>query len=284
MKHSKTLIIFFMFFLVLALCVPGMAKKKKTAVVESQWAPSLVKIDGWNTEWNKETFSTEKKVSVDYAFMNDDKNLYILVVFKTRKFLSSIGQTGMKIFFSPKGKKGEKSGIRFVPTKLSADEYIELMEKEIGPVDEAKKEAIRANPAYIVFGHQTIADGKLQAYRLTGSLFRNQTDRKTWNFEFLIPLEKLAELFPETGEEPDKGFNVGFEWGGMTEEIKKDLAGRIGDQATAGRAGRAGGLTQERRTEGLGGVENSGSRLEQMRRMQPKKYSFWVSVKLAQSK
>jgi hypothetical protein len=265
-----------------------MAKKKKAVVVESQWAPSLVKIDGWNTEWNKEALSSEGKVSVDYAFMNDDKNLYILVVFKTRRFLSSIGQTGMKIFFSPEGKKGEKNGIRFVATQLSANEYIELMEKEIGPVDEAKKKAIQANPAYIVFGHQTIAEGKLQAYRLSGSLFRNQTDKKTWNFEFAIPLEKLAELYPEFGAEPGKGFSVGFKWGGATEAIKKDLAARIGDRATSGAGGAsaAGGLTSERRTEGayLGGVESSGSRLEQMRRMQPKKYSFWVSVKLAQSK
>lgn len=288
MKQNKILTIFFMGFLVLALCVPGMAKKKKTVTVESQWAPTLVKIDGWNTEWNKEALSSESKVSVDYAFMNDDKNLYVLVVFKTKKFLSSIGQTGMKIFFSPEGKKGENSGIRFVATQLSADEYIAFMEKEIGPVDEAKKEAVRANSAYIVFGHQMIAEGKSGEYRITGPLFRNQTDKKTWNFEFSIPLKKLAELAPEIGAEPGKGFSVGFKWGGATEAIKKELAGVIGDRATSGAGGAAaaGGLTGERRTEGayLGGVESSGSRLEQMRRMTPKKYSFWVSVKLAQSK
>ncbi len=84
--------------------------------------------------------------------------------------------------------------------------------------------------------------------------------------------------------------NVGFQWGGTTEEIEKDLAGRIGDMATSGAGGAraAGGLTGERRTEGasLGGVESSGSRLEQMRRMKRayKKYSFQVNVKLAQSK
>jgi hypothetical protein len=288
MKHSKILYIFFMCFLVLALCVPGMAKKKKEAVVESQWAPALVKIDGWNTEWDAGALSSESKVSVDYAFMNDDKNLYILVVFKTRKFLSSIYQTGMKVFFSPEGKKGANSGIRFVATQLSADEYIELMEREIGPADEARKKAIRANPAYIVFGHQLITKGKSGQYRLTGPVFGNKSDKKTWNFEFSIPLEKLAELAPEIGAEPGKGFNVGFEWGGATEAIKKDLAGRIGDRATSGAGGAAaaGELTGERRTEGagLGDVERSGSQLEQMRRMQPKKYSFWVDVKLAQKK
>ncbi len=289
MKNSKTLTILFMGFLILALCVPGMAKKKKEAVVlESQWAPDLMKIDGWNTEWNKETFSSAGKVSVDYAFMNDDKNLYILVVFKNPKYLSTIDLTGMKVFFNPEGKKGEDSGIRFVARKVSADTYIALMEKEIGPAPEDKKKAIRANPAYIIFGHQTIAKGKPGDYKITGAVFRSRRDNRIFIYEFSIPLATLAELVPEIGVEPGKGMNVEFKWGGTTEEINKALAGRIGDgtASAAGGAAAAGGLTGERRTEGayLGGVESSGSRLEQMRRMQPKKYSFQVSVKLAESK
>ncbi len=268
-----------------------MAKKKKEAVVvESQWAPSLVKIDGWNTEWNKEAFSSEGKVAVDYAFMNDTKNLYVMFVFKNPRFMSTIGLTGMSIFFSPEGKATKDDGIRFYIRQLSADDYIALMEKEIGPAPEDKKKAIRANPAYIIFGHEILAKGKHGDYKITGALFRNQRDKKTVNFEFSVPLKKLAELSPEIGVEPGKGMNVGFQWGGTTEEIEKDLAGRIGDMATSGAGGAraAGGLTGERRTEGasLGGVESSGSRLEQMRRMKRayKKYSFQVNVKLAQSK
>lgn len=290
MKNSKTLTILFMGLLVLALCVPGMAKKKKEAVVESQWAPTLVKIDGWNTEWDAGALSSERKVAVDYAFMNDAKNLYILFIFKNPRFLSTIGLTGMTVFFSPEGKAAKDDGIRFYARKLSADDYIALMEKEIGPAPEDKKKAIKANPAYIVFGNETISKGKPGEYKITGALFRNQNDKKTVMFEFSIPLEKLAGLSPEIGVEPGKGMNVGFQWGGTTEEIKKDLAGRIGDGAAsaAGGAAAAGGLTSERGTQGagLGDVEHSGSRLEQMRRMQQryKKYSFQVSVKLAESK
>lgn len=290
MKHNKTLTILLMGFLVLALCVPGMAKKKKEAVVESQWAATPAKIDGWNTEWDAGALNSEGKVAVDYAFMNDAKNLYILFVFKNPRFLSTIGLTGMMVFFNPEGKTGNDNGIRFYARKLSADDYLAILEKEIGPAPEDQKKAIRANPAYIIFGHEMIAQGKPGDYKITGALFRNQNDKKTVIFEFSIPLEKLAELSPEIGAEPGKGMNVGFQWGGTTEEIKKDLAGRIGDGAASGAGGAAaaGGLTSERRTEGasLGDVEHSGSRLEQMRRLQQryKKYSFQVSVKLAESK
>jgi hypothetical protein len=288
MKNSKIISIFYLGFLVLALCVPGMAKKKKVEVVESLWAPALVKIDGWNTEWDEGALNSEGKVALDYAFMNDAKNLYILFIFKNPRFLSTIDLTGMKMFFSPEGKKEEDRGIRFVARKFSADGYIALMEKEIGPAPEDKKKTIRTNPAYIIFGHEMISKGKPGEYKMTGALFRSRRDKKTFIYEFSIPFKKLLELAPEIGAEPGKSMDVDFKWGGTTEEINRALASRIGDGAAsaAGGAAAAGGLTSERRTEGayLGGVENSGSRLEQMRRMQPKKYSFQVSVKLAESK
>jgi hypothetical protein len=285
MRHNKILYVLFIGFLVLALCAPGMAKKKKETVVGSQWAQNPVSIDGVFSEWDKSTFGSQKKVIVNYAFKNDAKNLYVLFIFKNPKYLSSIGLTGMNIFFGPEGKKPGNNGIRFVARQVTADGYIALMEKELGPVADAKKEQIHANKAYILYGHEMISNGESGGLRLVGPMFRNKREQRTVVYEFAIPFEKLAELSPEIGAEPGKGLEVGFEWGGMTEEIKKDLAGRIGDQATAGRSGSAGGLTQEQRvSSGMGSVENSASRLEQMRRMQPKKYSFNVSVKLAQSK
>jgi hypothetical protein len=287
MRHNKILHTLFIGFLVLALCAPGMAKKKKETVVGSQWAQNPVSVDGVFNEWDKKTFSSQKKVIVNYAFKNDAKNLYILFIFRNPKFLSSIGLTGMKIFFAPEGKKAGDHGIKFIARQVTADEYIALMEKELGPVADAKKEQIRANPAYILYGHEMITKGESGGLKLLGPVFRNKREQRTRVFEFAIPFEKLAELSPDIGAEPGKGLEVGFEWGGMTEEIKKELAGQIGDSATsgAGGAGAAGGLTSERRvSSGMGNVENSASRLERMRRMQPKKYSFNVSIKLAQSK
>jgi hypothetical protein len=287
MRHNKIFHTLFIGFLVLALCAPGMAKKKKETVVGSQWAQNPVSVDGVFNEWDKNTFSSQKKVIVNYAFKNDTKNLYILFIFKNPKFLSSIDLTGMNIFFSPEGKKAGDHGIKFIARKVTADEYIALMEKDLGPVADAKKEQIRANPAYILFGHEMITKGESGGLKLLGPVFRSKREQRTVVYEFAIPFEKLAELSPEIGAEPGKGIEVGFEWGGMTEAIKKALAGRIGDQATSGAGGAsaAGGLSSERRvSSGMGSVENSASRLEQMRRMKPKEYSFQVSVKLAQSK
>jgi hypothetical protein len=287
MRQNKILHTLFIGFLVLALCAPGMAKKKKETVIGSQWAQNPVSVDGVFSEWDKNTFSSQKKVVVNYAFKNDAKNLYILFIFKNPKFLSTIGLTGMNIFFAPEGKKAGDHGIKFTARQVTADGYIALMEKELGPMADTKKEQIRANAAYILYGHEMISKGESGGLKLLGPVFRNKREQRTVVFEFAIPFEKLAELSPEIGAEPGKGLEVGFEWGGMTKAIKKDLAGRIGDQATSGSGGAsaAGNLTSERRvSSGMGSLENSASQLERMRRMQPKKYSFNVSIKLAQSK
>jgi len=287
MKHNKIIHILFVGFLVLALCAPGIAKKKKEIMIESQWAQNPVRIDGMNDDWANSIFNSEKKVKVDYAFMNDAQNLYILFIFKkpTTRYISSIDFTGMKILFSPEGKKVKDYGIRFIVKKISADEYIALLEKEIGPASEAKKEQIRANPAYVLYGHEMISKESSEGLKLMGPVFRSKRQQGTFIYEFSIPLEKLAELSSEIGAEPGKSIQVGFEWGGMTAEIKKALAARIGDGIAKAQDQKAGGLTSERRAgSGLGDVESSRSRLEQMRRMRPKKHSFWVSLKLAQSK
>lgn len=281
MKQKEVLNNLFLVFMILALCVPSIAKDK---IVKSEWTASPVKIDGSNNDWDSSALIAQKKVDVDYAFMNDAENLYILFIFKNSKYLSSISMTGMKILFSPEGKKVKDYGIRFIVKKISADDYIALLEKERGPAPEAKKEQIRANPAYVLYGHEMISKEPSEGLKLTGPVFRSKRQQGTFIYEFSIPLEKLAELSSEIGAEPGKSIQVGFEWGGMNAEIKKALAARIGDGVVQAQDQKAGGLTSERRGSGLGGVENSRSRLEQMRRMRPKKHSFWVSLKLAQSK
>ena len=283
MKQKEVLNNLFLVFMIFALCVPSIAKDK---IVKSEWTANPVKIDGSNNDWDSSALIAQKKVDVDYAFMNDAENLYILFIFKDPKYLSSINMTGMTVWFYTKGMKKKSCGLKFIKKKISADDYISILEKEKGPAPEAKKEEIRANPSYVLYGHEMISKEPSEGLKLTGPAFRNKRQQGTFIYEFSIPLEKLAELSSEIGAEPGKSIHVGFEWGGMDAEIKKALAARIGSGTVQAQDQKAGGLTSERRGSGsgLGDVENSRSRLEQMRRMQPKKHSFWVSLKLAQSK
>lgn len=279
-------------FMVLALVAAGFAKDEP---VKSQWIATPPSIDGMNTEWGNVSLSTYKKAKIDYAFMNDAENLFMLFIFKDPKFLSSITWTGMTIWLSPQGKKDKDLGIRFVKKEITADDYIAILEEQTGKaVSDQQKEKIRQNKAYILF-EQELINKKAPDYsedapkpRFRGALFRNNTLEKAFIYEFSFSLPRLAEVAPQIGAEPGKGLNLNFEWGGATKEYKKALASGMAARDTSARDARpTGGLTSERREgEGLGNLETDSSDLARMRRQlqKVKKYDFWVELTLAQNK
>ena len=279
-------------FLMLTLVMVGFSKDK---AVESQWVATPASIDGMNTEWGNSPLYNQKKVDVDYAFMNDAENLFILFIFKDPKYLSSINWTGMTIWLSPQGKKEKNLGIRFVKKEITADDYIALMEKQTGKaLADEEKEKIRRHKAYMLF-EQELINKKAPDYsedapkpRFRGALFRNNILEKAIIYEFSFSLPRLAEVAPQIAAEPGQTLNLNFEWGGASKEYKEALASGLAAQDTAARAGRAtGSLTAERGAgERLGDVETDSSDLARMRRQlqRVKKYDFWVELILAQNK
>jgi hypothetical protein len=292
MKRRKMVNGLLLAFLAFALVATGFSKDKP---VDSQWASAPASIDGMNTEWGNVSLVTHKKTKVDYAFMNGAEDLFILFIFKDPKYLSSLSWTGLTVWLSPQGEKDKNLGIRFIKKQISADDYIAILEKQVGKaMPEDKKEQIRQNKAYWLF-EQELINKKAADYaedapkpKFTGALFRSNVLQKTVLYELAISFAKLAEIAPEIGAGPGTGLNVNFEWGGATKEYKEALASGMAQRDTSARAGGAtGSLTSERGAgEGLGDVERSSSKLARMRSQlqRVKKYDFWVEVNLAQDK
>jgi hypothetical protein len=289
MRQKRHLHRVFLVFLIMGLCVPGFSEDK---IVASQWAAGPVKIDGQTNDWDDQVFHFEKKTSVNYAFRNDAENLYVLIVFKDPKFLSSISLTGMTIWFNSEASKKKNYGIRFMTRPISADEYIAMLEEKAGAVSEAQKAQIRANQRYVFYDHERIDKTSeetpshfTETQDLRIPLFRNSAQEKTVAYEFFVPLKRLAELSAEIGADPGKTIQVCFEWGGATKGMKEAAAADIGARgARAGAEGATGELTAERDYRGgLGDVEGQSESLAAMRRRLPKQYSFWAEVKLAQN-
>ena len=273
------------------LAATGFAKDEP---VESQWAETPASIDGMNTEWGNVSLSTYKKAKIDYAFMNDQENLFILFVFKDPKFLSSINWTGLTVWISPQGEKEKDLGIRLMKKQISADDYIAILEKQVGQeMPEDRKEQIRQNKAYYLF-EQLLINKKAEGYsedaeipKYKGTIFRNNILEKAVLYEIAISLPKLAEVAPEIGVEPGKGLNLNFEWGGATKEYKEALAAGLAQQQTSARARDSRGLKSESSSGGLGGdVESTSSSQTRLRRQlqRVKQYDFWVELNLAQNK
>lgn len=248
----------------------------KDKAFRSQWAAEPVKIDGISNDWAKVALANEKKVKVDYAFQNDAENLYILFIFKDPKYLSSIGSTGITVWLNSEGKKDKDFGIRFIQNQVSAEELITRLEKEKGPLPEDEKKKIRDNPSYLINDTEIInkedepGSQPSESSETKPAVFRVMKQQNALVLEFAISFEKKPEEAPEMIRESGKNLKVGFEWGGMTKEMKAEVMRR---SAALERSRTSGGDAADNRASG--GAESTGP----MGLLSgPKEYSFWVDV------
>ena len=101
MKHKKIINSFFLCFGILVLCAPGFSKE-----VQSVWAATPVSIDGLSDEWTGGTMAKFKSAKIDYAFRNDNENLYVVFIFKEPRSRSAqSGLTGIWAFLVQKSRE-----------------------------------------------------------------------------------------------------------------------------------------------------------------------------------
>ncbi len=245
--------------------------------VPSTWTATPLKIDGQTEDWTGAALTAEKGLGVDYAFRNDGRDLYVLLIFKNPKSLSSIDMTGLTLYASTTGKKDKDWGVRFIKKAVSGAQLIEYMEKMGQPLTEEKKTEIQDKPQLVLFtatavnkkGEEIFPSGPVQNFNLPG--FRTARQEDAVLYEFRVPLVSRDVHPTGVAAEPGKDIKIGFEWGGLTKEMKEAMRGQDRGTRTGADA------NQDEVTTGtyMGSPPSTGP-------AGPKKYSFWVDVKLAQ--
>jgi hypothetical protein len=270
--------------LVLAFALGALAKEKTT---ESIWAASPLTIDGLVSDWEGDPLIMEKKVKVEYAFRNDADTLYVLFKFNDLKYLSSIEITGMTLWIDTEGKKNKDLGVKFTKKKISADEYIAILEKQQGILSDEQKENVRASAFYFISQAEAV-DKKGNPWKqseggeaIKGAAFNVSIEQNAVTYEFKLPFKNLTSAILGTEREPYEVVGIGFEWGGLTDEMRENfMKGNAGgDSGPMGisEGGRGGGAAQ-----GVGFDGASPEGLTALRQM-TKKYSFWTAIRLARS-
>jgi len=253
----------------------------KDTVIESVWAAAPVTVDGVISEWNDVTPATDKASGGKYALKNDGKDLYIVMVLGDAVARSTIEYTGMKIFVTAGPKKAKEAGFLFMQKTLTPDQLIASLEKKGGTVTEEKRAEIRKQKSYTVFIEEPLdpKKGTLgEDAQAAPALFRSQMRGQAAVYEFKIPLSRIAGA-----PAPGAALKVGFEWGGMTKEIMKNImAGRAsgGSMARQGAGSSDSGFRdQSNDGEGSGGDFAGFNRDKRY-----SKHTFWVDTKLAAAK
>ncbi len=254
----------------------------KDNAVTSKWTVQPPIIDGLSDDWTGDVFGSEEKLDVHYAVRNDAQNMYVLLVFKDKKSLSSISGTGITLYYDIQGKKKKDYAHNYIKKQVTADELIAYLGQQGQVLTEEKIQSIKAKDAYVVYMAQKAGKkNKNDTTAAPGSdailpAFKINTQDGAVIYEFKIPLLK-SEISPEgIGIDPGQNLKLGFEWGGMSDEMRKQrdraAAASSGDVSREG-LGR-GAVDTNSVGRAMPGASGGGAA--------PKKHSFWIDVKLAQ--
>jgi hypothetical protein len=257
-------------FVILAAMLAAKSPGKEGSVL-SRWSSSPPRIDGKADEWVGTDFALWDKGDVNYAFRNDADKLYVLLVFRNPKFLSSIAETGILLYFSAAGKKDTEYGVQFIRRQVPVEEAIAFIEREKALSNEEKTQ-LRAKPAYNIYDHRVHnKNAKSQPVpsptEVQPAHFRYSSDQGSFVYEFEVPLRRDQELAAGVGAAPGEAVMVGFEWGGPTKEQLKRAARTSGETSIANEEVARGSV--DRMARGRDGSI-------------PPKYSFWAPVQLAE--
>jgi len=262
---------------VAALAVP--ASSAKDVVIQSVWAPGPMVIDGVAQEWGDVTEPFVDKASgAKYAVKNDGRDLYIIMVLANDVSKSTIDYTGMKVYLTSGPKKAKDSGVLFLQKIMPTEEFIATFEKKGQALTDAQKAELRKKPNQPVFLEEPIlpkgAAAPAVASEADRPTFRSAGKGQVTVYEFKVPLSRIAR---QQGAAEGGPIKVGFEWGGMNKEVRKDiLAGRAasGSRASEGAAA----MTANDQS---GDSPREGADFNFNRDRRYMKHAFWIDVQLA---
>lgn len=265
-----------------AIAAAGLAKD---IVITSQWSAAPVRIDGLEQDWQDATFLTDEGSKAQYAVKNDGANLYILFVFKDQMSATTIDYTGMKVYFGAEGKKSKDLGILFQKKPMAADNVIAEMEKRGETLTDERKAELRKQKTYMVFVEEVINAKKAAApsdpaVQTLPPVYRAANNKRVAVYEFRIPLSRINQP-GGIGTEPGQTIKLGFEWGGMTQEIMRNV---MADRAASGAVARQGasGMTSSVAAGEAGEGGGGGPDFQSYNRdPRYKKHAFWIDLKLA---
>ncbi len=192
--------------------------------VQSAKVSSPVHLDGQIDEWTSVPRISDAKTGSEFAFQNDGRNLYVLLVVKNPEFLKSADATGMTVLSSPGGSRKPARGVRFLNGEISADGYIVWRESQGAILTEEEKAELRKTPRHPIFLAFAV-DAKGSSYgplRKQSETFPPDfaADRQAdaLVFECRIPLA-TPDLVPGgLGGTPGATIRLTFDWAATTQK------------------------------------------------------------------
>jgi hypothetical protein len=191
-----------------------------------------IRLDGRADDWADVPRIADPKSGAEFAFQNDGRYLYILLVLTKPESAQAAEATGLAVLGRPAGSRKPARGALFFNGTIGAEGLIAWRESQGAVLTQEEKDALRKIPRHpipLAFA----ANEKGGAY---GPL-RKQTDyfppdfgtddepgRTT--FEFRLPLAPPDAVPGAIGGTPGRTLRLTFNWGGSGRKSLGTQAGR----------------------------------------------------------
>jgi hypothetical protein len=263
----------------LFLALPAFSKDK---TAESLWTAAPPAIDGLAEEWSGATFLTVERAGADLAFRNDAEHIYALLIIKDKQHLSSFDATGIFVFLNAEGNKNKDRKLRFYRKAATAQELIQALEKSGQILTEEKKAELLSRKSYVLYQCELVEGKNAVPVEIASSsqtwppMFKAHADGERTVFEFRFPLS-CENQASGIGAVPGGNLKVGFEWGGLTEQMK---ARRLQGMMAASE--------RNPNVDAPNDYVDRGPRTQtdisaEMKKAPPKQFSFWLDLRLAKA-
>lgn len=229
------------------------AQKVPDVQQSSILAPSNIKADGKNLEWNDTFQAFNKRTGIQYTMANDEENLYLAIKSTDAANNNKIVAGGIELSINPDGKRKEKEGFEIIyplikrtsrqsnsrsgSRNVTFSQRGEQTSKQRDSIMLAARKAQLTQVKEIKIHGFSIPDTLISIYneyRLKA--FSSFDDKGAFFYELAVPL-KLLKLSPQAGSE----FAYNIKIRGLQLEFSRMSGGGAGGgDRSSGRGGSAG--------------------------------------------
>lgn len=264
-------------------CLASAASAETVLTVRSGKLAAPVRLDGRTDEWTGIPRVLDAKAGTEFAFQNDGRDLYVLVVMKKPEPVQSIEATGMTILGHPGRSRKQAKGVLFLTRQISSDGYVAWRESQGAVLTDGDKARIRQVPRHPISVAFAV-DAKGSSYgplRKQSDVFppdfgTSKQDSDTV-YEFRIPLASPDLVPGAVGGAPGASIRISFEWGGTDRGNLSTQASRESPNAKSGYMSGTG------RTWGQEYLDSYDS-MSRPNLGETKRFSFAVDVTLADAR
>jgi len=203
-------------------------------------ASAPVRLDGKADEWANVARITDAKSGAEFAFQNDGRYLYVLLVLKGPEAIRSAEATGLTALGLPGGRRKGARGALFLDGTVEANAYIAWRESQGAVLTAEDKEGIRKIPRHPITLSFAVNErgGSYGPLRKQTEFFPPDfaADRgpEVTVFECRFPLAPPDVVPGALGGEPGAVLRVSFEWGGTARKSLSTQASRESPGHNAG--------------------------------------------------